>query len=200
MLGAQAANTFTAEQALDCPLWRDDPDNPQRGRTCQQQGIDAIAIAPYFGSYLGDPEQVPRVRELSLDQLFSEIFTRAIPEAVGWIRDYDALASRRGLQLVAYEGGQHLAGPSNDEELAALFVSANRDPRMGQAYATYLAQWRGAASHRTTGLFTHFNLAQRYGVFGSWGALEYVQQSTTPKYSALTSYARTPCWWPSCVA
>ena len=49
---------------------------------CQQvlfttgTGFDAIAIAPYFGSYLGDPEQAPRVRSMSLDQLFAEIDER----------------------------------------------------------------------------------------------------------------------------
>ncbi|MDD2770394.1 MAG: hypothetical protein PHT19_16865, partial [Methylococcus sp.] len=52
VMGGQAANSWTVQQALDCPLWAAE----NGGSACVQHNIRAIAIAPYFGYYLGLPE------------------------------------------------------------------------------------------------------------------------------------------------
>lgn len=211
VLGAQAANTYTAEQALDCPLW-----SAQTGKRCQDMGIDAVAIAPYFGSYIGDASWQDQVQEWTVDQLFDEIISGglirdpvpgdfndpysqgALAESLGFIKAYSEHASRYGYRLVAYEAGQHLAGiasTQDNQQITNLFTTANRDPRMQAVYLDYLEAWHESNG----GVFVLFNLAGRYGRFGNWGLLEYIEQSSSPKYDAVLKFvSETPCWWTEC--
>jgi hypothetical protein len=196
VLGAQAANTFTATEALDCPLWS--------GAPCSAHHIGALAIAPYFGGYLGGPATAATVATLTVDQVFSEITTGgtlaggpaggAIAQTVGWVADNRAVANARQLALIAYEGGQHLVGffgAENNTGLTSLLIAANRDPRMGAAYTKYLEDsWEAAGGE----LFVHFNSCGRYSKFGSWGAVERLDQPSTPKQNALVAFAgEGPC-------
>jgi hypothetical protein len=193
---SQAANSWTASEALTCPLWDQAP--------CVNHGIKALAIAPYFGDYIGGDEHVNRVASWAgesdggLTSLFREL-TRgaqltggptggAVAQSFGWINDNRAVAEQHGVALVAYEGGQHLVGvgsASNNSSITRLFTNANRDARMETLYGDYLAGW----SARGGGLFMHFTDIGSYSVYGSWGALEQIGQSVTPKYSALYRYS-----------
>lgn len=191
VLGAQAANTFTATEALDCPLWT--------GAPCHAHQLAALAIAPYFGGYLGDPATADTVAGFTLDQVFTEIQSGgvlaggppggAIAEAGGWVTAHRSEADARGVALVAYEGGQHLVGYFGAEDnvaLTDLLIAANRDPRMGTAYTSYLeSSWAAAGGE----LFVHFNDASSYSKFGSWGAVERLDQPSTPKHDALKAFA-----------
>lgn len=201
VLGAQAANPWTAQEALECPLWRNDPDNPARGRSCQDLGIDAVAIAPYVGGYLGEPEQAARTVARGLDGLFADLLGPALTETTDWVDAYDDLAHALGVRLLAYEGGQHLVGfgsAQGNEALTGLFTRANRDPRMGAVYDALLEHWRGGSRHGTPEVFAAFSLAGRVTQFGSWGALEYIEQESSPKYAALERFSRVECWWAAC--
>jgi hypothetical protein len=140
VLGAQAANTWTATQALSCPLWANGP--------CQNHHIDAIAIAPYFGHYLGAPANAATVQSWvsdadgGLGKLFTELSSGgllsggptggAVQNAYEQMSAYSAVATTSNLRLFAYEGGQHLAGDNGVQEntlVTGLFINANRDPR-----------------------------------------------------------------------
>lgn len=201
-LGAQAANTFTAEEALDCPLWRADANNPNPSRRCQSFGIDAVAIAPYFGSYIGDESWDDQVQTWSVNTLFDEItngghITDPVPgdfndppaagamrEALGWMQEYKRSATTLKYRLLAYEGGQHLAGigtAMNNTRVTNLFTTANRDGRMTALYDQYIAHWKA----NSTEVMVLFNLAGRYSQYGNWGLLEYIEQPVSPKYRAL---------------
>ena len=96
---------------------------------------------------------------------------------------------------MTYEGGQHLAGVlgvENDTAIANLFNGVNRDARMGTAYTQHLDFWRSAGGE----LFLHFTASSGYGKFGSWGAVEFLDQQTTPKQQALMNFiSANPCWW-----
>lgn len=196
VLGAQAANSYTAQEALNCPLSSRAP--------CVTHGIGAVAIAPYFGDYVGQPEFFSQVRAWTaahdggLSQLFAELSIGgvlsggpvggALALSLGWIEENKSLANSLGLDLVAYEGGQHLAGigaAGNDGAITALFTQANRDPRMATLYAAYLQGW----SARNSGIFMHFTDISGYSKFGSWGALEKIGQEGSPKYDALRAYS-----------
>ncbi|HND47660.1 MAG TPA: hypothetical protein PLL95_03815, partial [Anaerolineales bacterium] len=55
--------------------------------------------------------------------------------------------------------------------------------------------WREANGE----VFVLFNLAGRYGRFGNWGLLEYIEQPSSPKYDAVLKFvSETPCWWADC--
>lgn len=195
VMASQAANSWTASEALSCPLWDEAP--------CAGHGIGALGIAPYMGDYLGQEENADVVAAwgasaAGLTKLFEELSSGgeipggptggALAQSLGWIGVNKAVANSFGISLVSYEGGQHLVGvgdASNDDTLTDLFTTANRDPRMGSLYTAYLEGWE---SH-SGGLFMHFTDIGSYSKYGSWGALETIGQESSPKYDALWRYA-----------
>ena len=183
VMGSQAANPWVSRQVLSF-----------EGAASQ---TDALAIAPYFGGYLGVGEQARATRAMSLDELFATLRDEAVPRALAWMADQKAVADEFGVRLVAYEAGQHLVGvgpAQNDMQLEALFTMANRDPRMGELYATYLQGWR-AAGGELLAHYTHTGGCSRYGC---WGSLEHLAQPRpeAPKFDALQSFIETTSpWW-----
>jgi hypothetical protein len=196
VIGSQAANSWTADEALRCPLWSQAP--------CASHGIDAIAIAPYFGSYLGDEDAYSEVKSWTLDydgglqKLFSELSDGgvlsngptggALAQSLEWIDANRSVTDNYGIKLLAYEGGQHLAGVNtvaDDGDITTLFTTANRDPRMGLLYSQYLEGWKT----RSGELFTHFTDISDYSKYGSWGALEKIGELSSYKFSALYQYS-----------
>jgi hypothetical protein len=195
VVSAQAANTWTANAALDCALWNRAP--------CQAHGIKAVAIAPYFGHYVGGISSGGEVAGWTADadgglgRLFAELdgggqltggpAGGALALQAQWVAQYANLARNRGLLLLAYEGGQHLVGvgsTQNNTSVTSLFVAANRDPRMGGLYQKMLEKWHDAGG----GLFMHYANVGQYGRYGSWGALESMGQQTSPKLEALIRF------------
>ena len=91
-----------------------------------------------------------------------------------------------------YEAGQHLIRydpPHNvkDPAVLNLFMSAQKDPRMRQAYQQYLRTWAESGG----GLMLHF-----YGIGepeprNFFGMLDHLHQPSTPKYAALMEYLGT---------
>ena len=172
VMGAQAAGTWASEQLL---AYQD-----------AAQHVDALGIAPYFGGYLGAPQEQARVSAMSVDAVFDELRSRALPEVEEWMKGQAAIAAKHGLGLVAYEGGQHLVGvgpPQQSDTINALFDAVNRDRRMKGLYLDYFALWR----EHVNGPFAHFVNCTAYTKYGRWGALEYLSQprAAAPKYDAL---------------
>ncbi len=200
VLGAQAAWSPSATQALDCPYW-------SQGAPCSGHGIDAVAIAPYMGGSV--PEGWTLKPDWGLANIFESLYKqndRTIPaggfigQASAWVKDYVKILAPYKLSLVAYEGGQTFANGATDT-LNHLYMAANRDPRMSRAYADYLEQWKIGGGQ----LFIHFNDVGVEGKYGSWGALESIMQSTEPlssappKWQGIQEFISTrPCWWPGC--
>jgi hypothetical protein len=120
---------------------------------------------------------------------------RGLQESLDWITAQGVVANQRGLQLSAYEGGQHLAGHSgveNNQAITNLFITANGDPRMGELYATHLNQWKQAGG----GLFMNFVDVVPLSKWGSWGSREDQTQTSTPKHDALMNFIdANPKWW-----
>jgi hypothetical protein len=196
VIASQAANSWTATEALRCPLWEQGP--------CVDHGVEALAIAPYLGDYLGQAENYREVlpwtgaSDGGTGRLFDELNSGgelssgpsggAFNQSMQWVRDNKEVADQQGVRLIAYEGGQHLVGvgeASLNDELTELLSRANRETQMGTLYSRYLEGWESEGG----GLFMHFTDIGSYGRFGSWGALERVGQVSSPKYDALRSYA-----------
>lgn len=206
---SQAANAWTAMQVLDCPLW-------SQGAPCAGHGLSALAIAPYIGGYLGNPAFQSQVESWTFEpdgglaSLFGEMtdggrltgasapLAGALSQSLGWVAANRIVAQEHSVELIAYEGGQHLvgiAGVENNAAISELFISANRNARMGQLYSNFLAGWRDRGGR----LFVNFSLAEKPSRWGSWGILEYITQPGSPKFDALTQFAAAnPCWWDRC--
>jgi hypothetical protein len=187
VLGAQTVNTWIASHPLDFLRARFGA-----GAT----GIDAVAIAPYFGVSPG-PAEADTYTAMGLDAFFDHVRTTVLPEMANHMANYRALAAHYGVRLLAYEGGQHMVGvggAENNAALNALFDSFNRDPRIRQLYLDYLADWKRVGGE----LFVHFNDVSSYTKWGRWGALEYVAQprSESPKFDAIMTFIeQNPAWW-----
>jgi hypothetical protein len=104
------------------------------------------------------------------------------------------------LPLLAYEGGQSFANGST-APLNNLYMTANRDARMGTAYTAYLKQWKAAGGQT----FMIYDDIYGYASYGSWGALESIMQTTNPlssappKWQAVQGFiAGNACWWSGC--
>ena len=183
VMGSQAANAWVSSTLLE--------------HAGVAADTDALAIAPYFGGYLGEPEQGPRAQRLRVDQMMLELEQRALPETLGWIGEQAEVAHRHGVSLIAYEGGQHLVGvgPSADNaKLNRIFDASNRDRRMHALYLRLLERWRELGGT----LFVHYLSCGTYSKWGRWGALETLDQDRrrAPKYAALLEFSeKNPAWW-----
>jgi hypothetical protein len=175
VLASQGANSWTGEQVLTY--------------NNMYEHADALAIAPYFGGYLGDPSTIEDVLALGIDGVLDASLAHIQGEVRGWINDNLRVTSQYGVELVAYEGGQHLtgyAGAENDDRLTELFIAVNRDARIGDLYMEYLTQWDELGG----GLFVNFSDISEPSKWGSWGVLEYQTQprENAPKYDALLDF------------
>jgi len=160
------------------------------------QHADALAIAPYFGQELGVFEQQEKVAGLTVEQVF-KICVKDIKKNYKLIALHEKETSKYGLDLIAYEGGQHLTGlhgAENNELLTFLFKEANRHPQMKELYLNDLKSWKKAGGK----LFVTFSSMGLYNKWGSWGLLEYIDQEpeTAPKYQGVMEFIKkNPMWW-----
>ena len=117
VLGSQFVNAWLSEQIL---TWKNTYKN-----------ADVLAVAPYFGNEFGDPKIAPLSSRMTTDQLMKRLDDEIKTRNRDHIVKQAQLAGKYGLQLVAFEGGQHLVGyggAENNNELTRLFCTANRDP------------------------------------------------------------------------
>jgi hypothetical protein len=190
VMGARAADNSWGRRTLDY-AWAENP------LTNTEYGIDAVAIAPYFGNYIGQKEDqvlawTTTEADGGLGKLFDEITQGgqitggptggALRNAYDNMMAYKQIADAKGLSLISYEAGQHLVG--ENPAVIDLFKTANRDPRMGEIYEQYLEKWNEIGG----GLMMPFNEISPYTQYGSWGALESVYDTESPKYNALLNF------------
>ena len=179
-----------AWQAASGAYWTD---GMLLGRDGTAAAADALAIAPYVTMCIG-PKTTPdtaTVAGWTVDHVLDHAETQALSKSVEWIRTQKAVADKYGLQLLAYEAGQHLVGVGggeNNEAMTKLFQAANRHPRMGAIYTKYLDAWRDAGG----GLMCIFSSTGTWGKWGSWGLAEYLDESESaqPKLHAVLEWNR----------
>jgi len=200
VLGAQTAWSFSATEALKCPYWI-------QGAPCSGHAINAVAVAPYMGGAV--PSTWTSQPDGGLAILFQSLYSQNDPtiptggflaQDAAWLKDFIKDLAPYRLPLLAYEGGQTFANGATDA-LNNLYMAANRDPRMAQAYTRYFQQWKTVGGQ----LFMHYNDVGAGSKYGSWGAIESIMQTITPlssappKWQAIQSFiSGNPCWWPNC--
>ncbi|PSB22516.1 cellulose-binding protein [filamentous cyanobacterium CCP1] len=194
IMATQTAWQGLENSSLDCSLWVAEGNSP-----CYRHGIDAYAITGYFSGKLPSDQAKDAIESWMEDsdggfgKAFTQIkqgslldtdqFDDTIPGLEVSFQYHQKVAQDRGLKLVVYEGGQHLAR-SDDETLTEFFIELNRQPEMYDVYTEMLEHWK----QENGTLFMHFSDISRPSRWGSWGALEYVGQESTPKYQALIDF------------
>ncbi len=190
------------------------------------ENVDAIAMAPYFfgcPQKTGSCSNAPKSFEdaLTVDDVFDiidqdvNVDPSALSGTIKKIELQAEIAEKYNVQLISYEGGQHLTTSIlgrlglNESEKAtyrALFKKANRDPRMKQRYETLLNAWKGfentGSGNTGATLFTMYTLPQSFYRFGNWGLKEHLNKTRkeSPKYDGVMSFQESvgQCWWDGC--
>jgi hypothetical protein len=150
---------------------------------------DAVSTAPYIGGRLGRDPFAPQVRDMSIAEVVAEMGIDSQSSA-DFTAQHATAAAARGVDYIAYEGGQALFAQGsyvNDSQLTGLFNAVNRDPSMRQLHLEHLTRWRDGGG----GLFMAFNYIGRYDNSGNWGLLEQQTQDleTAYKYLGVLDYA-----------
>lgn len=196
VMATQTAWQGLEASVLDCSLWVEEGNKP-----CYQHGIDAYAITGYFSGDLGSEKHQSQIeawlndadggvkRAITQlrqgDQLGEEVSYDSVVGLVETFKYHQQVAQEKNLQLVVYEGGQSLVNP-NSETLTEFFVNLNRRPEMQQLYNEMLTNWEQSGGT----MFMNFADIGRADKWGSWGALEYVGQESSPKYDALVNFVQ----------
>ena len=159
--------------------------------------IDAVAIAPYinlagFPESSGHPE--PSAEEMATwteEQLLEYVSTNSLPDSIKYMKDIARVVHANHLDLIVYEGGQHMVGVGggeNNKPLEELLKKANKNPAMLAMYQTYFPAWEDAGG----GLFCYFTSTSRWSKWGSWGVLDRydADPAESPKYLVLIEWAQ----------
>ncbi len=187
VLPSQAANTWLGESYLKS--LSNATVNPSHVKA------EAYAVAPYIGGNLATDLGSSATVATVLQQLQSLLTTdMPVPGNASKVRTSflktvqanAALAQKYGVQLIAYEGGQHLTTGGVDSGLNATFMTANRDPKMYAIYTDMLDIWyqNGGST------FAAFSFVGPFSKWGSWSAMEWIDQplDQAPKFRALRDY------------
>lgn len=144
--------------------------------------VDAVATAPYFGT---EGREVPGTGAAHVDGIFAAT-PRVVDEAIGLALAAKAIAAKRGLRYVAYEGGPGYA--SYQPSVQAELMKVQNDPRMEATYRAFLTRWK-----RDVGdLLVVFDNVSTPGPAGWWGHRLYTGQ---PLAEALKSRALLDRAW-----
>lgn len=143
---------------------------------------DVLAIGCYFGIEVTTAQ--------SLNDVWAA-FPSLLQQTEAYVKENVTNAKLRGLPVIAYEGGQHLVAGSPGA-LADLFSEANRHPMMKKFYQDLLSAWKSAGGR----LFVHELSGMQNDHHGCWGALEWFDQTHSPKHDALMEFIdANPRWW-----
>ena len=161
--------------------------------------VDALAIAPYFHATQAAQKRIKNVHEV-FRLLQSPHNKYSIPRTMQVVKRQADTVAKYGIDLVAYEGGQHLVSyqtHANNEGANPYLIAANKDERMAKLYYDFLKGWKKAGGK----LFVAFSAPREYNHIGSWGIKEYITQAAkeAPKYRGLMFFKKNyRCWWTNC--
>lgn len=207
VISGQSGNVGLTPQIFNPRHWREnEPDSYVDPKTV----FDEYAITSYFGG-----------SEVSNATLRAELLSRAaesIPDTNAWLRDrmldpdyagsnipkavdhferHKAIVEPLGIDMVTYEGGQHVhhyfaVQGVSDEELTLLtdfMIQFVRSDEMGELYEVLWDEWAKIGD----GPFMQFGEVGSAGTFGSWGLL-WSLQDENPRASVL--FERNATWEP----
>lgn len=155
-------------------------------------GADALAITGYFGfsEELHNQWNAMNSDDVTPELILNTLYGRYKDTLSSSIKTHIGYAAQYNLDLIVYEGGQHMQPwKQRDWAYNHAVYDAQTHPKMYDMYMKVLQKYINA---RCT-LFTAYSyVSERKSKYGSWGHLESVDQinstdlkSIAPKYQAL---------------
>ena len=209
VLGGQTANADVATRILNATVWAaQDPGH----FVLPGSVFDSLAITTYFGgSTMGHRD--------NRTELLDVLKTSSAAEATAWLAaklidpDYDssipqieqqwlankAVADLFGLDLVAYEGGQHVLhsygvngiDPADLQVLTAFLSGFVRSREMADLYHTLWVAWAKVGN----GPFMQFGDVAAASKFGSWGLFAALGDATPRAALLMDLNAQSTSWF-----
>jgi hypothetical protein len=159
-------------------------------------GADAIAVTAYFGLPDNEYEKLKIIgKDVTVNQILDSASKELYHEAIPALKEHAAIASRFNMDLLVYEGGQHIAPRplgTFPPFLHALW-DAQKSDRLYNMYIDLICSFKKLGGR----LFMAFSfVSPQESQFGSWGHLDYLDQSIidAPKYQALLELSDTPVY------
>lgn len=182
VMAAQAGNSWTGEQLMS---YND-----------SFQKVDSISCAPYFGPSV-KASNYATIIGLTVEELAEYVMNVELPISRARMDSYAAIASTYGVDMVAYEGGNHVVGVGaylNDQALTDKLVALSRMPEMYSIYTKYMDDWRASGGK----MFCHFRDTSTPSKYGTWGLLEHREQGYAQAYKFVAMEMwifRNMRWW-----
>jgi hypothetical protein len=207
VLGAQGG-TWSAKQLLNAPIWaQNDPENYIDPTTV----FEEVGITTYFGSSVVSSERLRAellevIQDPNIDatawlaeQLMDPEYGDSVPAKLESLKEVAALVESYGLEVVAYEGGQHVhhsfaVRGLTDEDVNALadfMIDFVRSPEMAELYQALWDGWSEIANNP----FMQFGEVQAYSDKASFGLYDSLDD-TNPRAELLEELNETTDpWW-----
>lgn len=210
VLGTQTANAWIANRLLTAPLWQAmDPS----GYVAPSSVFDSLAVTTYFGGATmanADlrAEFLAVLKTPGVDatawlaaKLMDPDYDQSIPQVLGWWAANKAVADQYGIDLVAYEGGQHVlhsfaVAGLTEADLATLttFLSGFvRSQAMAELYHELWTAWAAVSD----GPFMQFGDVAAASKYGAWGLLSALGDQNPRADLLMDLNANTAPWFTS---
>lgn len=152
-----------------------------------EENFDALAIAPYIGGATGKDGSLSMT---DVDKVFQDLDAYMIRYRKH-MKNTKKAAAKYGLQVIAYEGGQHVTAAIDPKKGKKQYLckAVNHVPRMGEVYKEYLRAWYDEFPDSP---FFLFNDVQHDGRSGCWGLVTqiYPELDGRIKYDAVLSFMK----------
>lgn len=178
VIGMQAANLYLSKNMF---TWMKDPKiNPTKDQ------FDAMAIAPYFGSTVVDEVYAAHLdKTITPEQLVERAHLDIVNVQIPLMRDVKTLADENHIRLISYEAGNALMSfvpaQQQDPVFQNKLLLAQRLPAMGDAYKEYYRAWMSIVGD----VVMNFVLLDTWSKYGSWGSMQNIGDTASPKFQAL---------------
>jgi len=217
VLASFVINDRYSKHLLEAPVWKAKEPSTY---VPPAQVFDALAVTTYFGHGLthnaAERADLMRLvgsseRAMNLhvyDRLRSADFDQSVPRVIEFLERQKAVADAYGLDLILYEGGQHVhhripnkikdvVVPEADREhLYKAMENFVRSPEMAKLYQQLWMAWEEIGD----GPFMQYSDIGLPTKFGSWG-LHKDLMDTPPRAKTLARLNRTRApWWEGAVA
>ena len=181
VLGGQTVNPVMTRNMLEADVWAE---NEPDAFVPPTESFDAIAVSTYFGnSVVGNDDYradlMAAINDPDIDasawlaeRLMDPEYGSSIPQIADYLAEQKGYAAEAGLDLLTYEGGQHVhhwingykSAEIGDPVLQEFLTEFTSSPEMAMLYEEIWAVWAEVGD----GPFMQFGDVAESSKYGSW--------------------------------
>jgi hypothetical protein len=204
VMGAQTGAVGRTKSLLKAGTWfNEEPDDA----VSPADVFNAVAVTTYFGSAVSVSEDLrneliaviddPEINAFDwlAEKLMDPDYPSSVPRTLAALREQKEMVESFGLDLVAYEGGQHVHHmfkvPKEAAALGDFLAEFVRSPQMADLYQALWDGW----SEIGDGSFMQFGWVSQSSKWGSWAVWENLEDSNPRGDLLIELNEETASWW-----